>query len=222
MARPLLLLLLLLTGCQLAQQIQQDPRTHDERLYALLQELDAVRSGVGRELGGRERAIRSQLDRLYYEDPRHVDTAWVMGVLEYEDQNQERATWYLDNVLQLEPSHARAAELRGRIALNEGNVDYAMKVISRAIALSPDDPGLHEVKALAHYLEQRWNEAAVSLREAERLGSPAWRAAFNRGLIAEARGNATEAMALYRTAIDERGGRFPRAEQRLIGVGGLR
>lgn len=223
MARPFLpLLLFLAAGCQLTQELQQDPRTHDERLRELVNELESVRAGEGDNLGRRERVIRSELNRLYYEDPTHVDTAWVLGVLAADDRDPDRATFYLDTALAREPSHARAAEARVRIALELGNLEYANRVLETSMALSPDDPGLHEAKALALYLEQKWKESSDHLREAERLGAPLARVAFNRGLIAEARGNLSEAMSHYRTAIEESGGVYPRAEQRLIGVGGTR
>lgn len=222
MARLLLPLLLCLSGCQLTQELQQDPRTHDERLRELTEELEAVRVGEGSDLGRRERAVRSELNRLYYEDPSHTDTAWVLGVLAQEDGELDRASWYLDNVLGLDPGHARAAEARARIAFQLGNVEYGNRVLSAALMLRPDDSGLHEARALSFYLVQQWKDASDQLREAERLGAPLSRVAFNRGLIAEARGNLTEAMSHYRTAIEESGGLYPRAEQRLIGVGGTR
>lgn len=219
MSRLLLLLLLLFTSCQLTQDLEQDPRTHDQRLRELINDLEDIRMGRGGELGRREREVREEIDRLYYEDPTHVDTAWILGVLAFEDRDLERATWYLDSALRRYPSHARAAETRIRLALEQGSLGFAQRLVERSIMLAPHDAGLREAQALSLYLAEEWREAGRALDEAERLGSPAWRIAFNRGLVAEGLGSKREAGAAYQNAIELRDGDYPRAADRLRGLG---
>lgn len=218
----ILLPVLLLTSCQFTQELRQDPRPHDERLGELMESLDEIRQGRGEDLGRREREIRASIDQLYYEDPHHVDTAWVLGVLAFEDRDYDRATWYLDSVLRRAPDHARAAEARVRLALEQGNLGFAGRLIEQAVQHSPADAGLREAQALSLSLAEDWRGARQALDDAERLGAPSWRVSFNRGLLAESQGNTADAIANYRDAIELREGDYQRAEDRLIGLGGER
>lgn len=53
------------------------------------------------------------------------------------------------------------------------------------------------------YLSGEFDAARRELTIAERLGAPAWRVAFNRGLIDEAQGRGDQAMDYYRKALEE-------------------
>jgi hypothetical protein len=66
---------------------------------------------------------------------------------------------------------------------------------------------------MSHDLEGARTEIAA----AETLGAPAWRVAFNRGLIAEAGGQADEAQRQYKAAADANPA-FPEARSRLSGM----
>jgi cell division septation protein DedD len=183
-----------------------DPRV---RLEALLSEWEQMRAAGGAcEDSGRHDApqrdcarLRDELQRLQLEFPRHPALFFAGAVLAYESGAIEQAQAQLDVLLARTPGHARAAVLRARIALEEGNVPFARKLLGQSIDLVPDDFALREAFAAVAYADQDWAGSERALRAAERLGAPAWRIAYHYGLIAEARGDLRTADEQYRKAV---------------------
>jgi predicted Zn-dependent protease len=148
--------------------------------------------------------IESELRRLALEFPTHVPTLFANAMLSYEVDDRESAQRYLDRLLTIDPGHVDAAVLRCRIALREGDVPLAKNVLERAIAVSPDQAELHETMAAVDFVAGHFDAAQTELATAENLGTPRWRAAFDRGLVAESLGERDFALSQYAIVLSER------------------
>jgi predicted Zn-dependent protease len=136
------------------------------------------------------------------------------AVLAYDDQQPAEAQQLLDLILVQQRSHPDAAVLRARIAVEEGNVPFARRLLEQQIKLVPDHSGLHETFAATLYLDGRMDEARGELTMAGALGAPRWRIAYHLGLIEEAEGRTDEASRFYAEAVQGNPGWVP-AESRL-------
>jgi tetratricopeptide (TPR) repeat protein len=123
-------------------------------------------------------------------------------VLAYDAKEPEKAQRYLDSVLAIEPTYPDAAVLRSQIAVEEGNMPFARRLLETQIGYRPDHPGLREALAGVCYLERDLEGARASLAAAEALHAPAWRVAFHRGLLAEFAGDGNEAQRQYQLCTD--------------------
>jgi len=160
---------------------------------------------------------REEIDDLAARCPRHSPTLFASAVLAYAAGDREGAARGLDAALASEPSHVGASVLRSRIAIEEGNLPLARRLVERANHLRPAEAPLREAHAATLYLSGRLADASAALDAAERLGAPAWRIAFNRGLVAEASGSVADAEAQYRKSLEARPS-FDAARQRLVGL----
>ncbi len=136
--------------------------------------------------------------------PAHAPTLVANASLAYEGRRLAVAQQYLDQALALPRPMPEAAALRARIALEEGNVPFARRLLERQLALTPGEATLHEAYAAVFYLS---GQAALARREldaATALGSPRWRIAYNLGLIEEGAGHVEEARRLYAEALQAR------------------
>ena len=77
--------------------------------------------------------------------------------------------------------------------------------------------GLREAYSGVLYMSRDLDGARDAITAAEKLGAPAWRVAYNRGLIAEAAGQPEEAQRQYKAAVDGNP-EFPEARARLSGM----
>jgi tetratricopeptide (TPR) repeat protein len=76
----------------------------------------------------------------------------------------------------------------------------AKRLLEEQVHLTPDHAGLRESYSAVLFLEGDLSGANKELDAAERLGAPAWRVAFNRGLIAEKAGDGRKALQQYEVA----------------------
>jgi len=148
--------------------------------------------------------VRQGIELLGLACPAHVPTMEANAVVAFEAGRPLVAQQLLDLVLAQPGSHASAAVLRARIALDDGNLPYASQLVSDQIKLSPAYADLHEVAGSVAYFERKFEVAEASLRRAERLGAPSWRVAYHLGLIREAQERRDEAIALYTKALEGR------------------
>lgn len=220
-----LILALLVAGCAAPNgprvMTDEDP---DVRLAELLERWDALR-----EIGAACSAhpdrgpvadcaqLQNAVERLTLEFPRHAPSLLASAVLSAEAGELQKAQSYLDALFAVSPSHPEAAVLRSRIAIAEGNLRYARRLLSEQVQLAPAHAGLREAQAGVSYLERRWPEAERALAVAEQLGAPAWRVAYHRGLVAEARGAWGEAEEQYQRALIGNPA-FTAARARLAGI----
>lgn len=149
---------------------------------------------------------RNAVERLAVEFPNHAPTLFAAASLAYDNGEKERAAGFLDELLARHAVHPEAAVLRSRIAIQEGNLPGAKRTLEQQIQFTPDHYGLREALSATQFLDGRLRESLTQLEIAERLGAPAWRVAFNRGLIAEAAGNSRGAIEQYEIALAERPG----------------
>ncbi|MGE0191115.1 MAG: tetratricopeptide repeat protein [Planctomycetota bacterium] len=144
--------------------------------------------------------LRKQAEEMSFLYPSHIPARFMAGLLAYEFDDPARASQHFDHVLHIAGSHPDAAVIRSRIALDDGNSAYALHMLEEQIQLRPDHAGLREAQAAAWFLAGDTAQARTSLDAAERLGSPGWRIAYNRGLLAEEDGDAGSAIEQYRLA----------------------
>jgi len=161
--------------------------------------------------------LRAEIDRLAQLCPQSQPALLANAALAYDERQVFKAQQLLDQLLSAPGPNPKAAALRTRIAMEEGNLPYALRFSEQHMRLSPDDAGLREVHASALFLTGRYKEALRDLAVAERLGAPGWRIAYHRGLIAEASRNLDEAIASYQEAARLRPGWSP-PESRLKGL----
>src|SRR5262249_28113293 len=81
--------------------------------------------------------LRAEIERLAVVCPTHVPTLMANAVIAYDDHRTVVSQQYLDQILSEAPSHPDAAALRARIAMEEGNVPFARRLMEQQIALSP-------------------------------------------------------------------------------------
>jgi tetratricopeptide (TPR) repeat protein len=177
----------------------------DERLDDLMDAWSDARKGdcdqnKGHVIIDCER-VRNDLERLAFEFPAHVPTLMANAAVAYESRDRVKAGRYLDSLLDVQQVHAEAAMLRSRIAIEEGNLPAARRLLEEQVRCAPDHAGLREAHAAALYMSGQYVDANAALAVAERLGAPGWRIAFHRGLVAEAAGDAREAERHYQDAL---------------------
>ena len=196
----------------LAHQLCGDP---DARLAAVLQPLESLRvSGCTEVTSAECSRLQREVERLVVICPGHVPTLLVNAVLAYDDHRPAESQQYLDEILSQPRTSPDAAALRARIAIEEGNLPFARRLLEQQIKLVPDNSSLRETHAAALYLDGRMPQAVEELTMAAALGAPAWRVAYHRGLIEEAAGRLAEAGRYYAEALQGNPGWAP-AESRL-------
>jgi predicted Zn-dependent protease len=213
-------------GCEaLAPHARNESGDPDERLRIELDMLERARArGPNNDVLIEQQQvivdsgdISNNILRLSLEFPYHVPTLLANAMLSYEQRESTTAEAFLDRVLRIEPMNADAGELRGRMALEEGNVPFALKTLKRHVDGTPDVSTLRETYAAALLYAGDFAEAEVQLDAAERLGSPLWRVRYHRGLVAERRGDAQAARASYESALADDPD-FAAARSRLAGL----
>lgn len=177
----------------------------DKRLAELIDDYDRSKAGETQDNGDIlldcDRA-RLEMERLALEYPGHVPTLMACAVTAYDARETDKAQRYLDTLFHVQPVHADAAVLRYRIAVEEGNLPYARRLLETQIQYTPDHAGLREAHSAVLYMSHDLEGASAEITAAEKLGAPAWRVAFNRGLIAEAGGKTDEARKQYKAAFE--------------------
>lgn len=151
-------------------------------------------------------ALRREVERVIHACPTYVPGLMALAILAYEDRQFALAQQYLDALFSLEKTHGPAAVLRGRIALEEGNIPFALRFLSEQVILLPEDAELREVYAGALFFADKLAEARQQLTIASHLGAPMWRIAYHRGLFEELSGNWRQALEHYEEALRERPG----------------
>jgi predicted Zn-dependent protease len=158
--------------------------------------------------------MQREIERLAVVCPGHAPTLMANAVIAYDDRRPAEAQQMLDVVLSQPRAYPDAAVLRARIAIEEGNIPFARRLLTQQIRLVPDHAGLHETHAAALYLEGNLQESRTELTMASALGAPRWRVAYHLGLIEETSGRSDEATRLYQEAVTGNPGWEP-AESRL-------
>ena len=146
--------------------------------------------------------------------PANQQILMANAVIAYDERRAEESQQYLDQILAVPGPHADAAALRGTIAIEAGNLPYALKMLDQQIILAPAHAGLRETRAAVLFVSNEFDAARAELVLAEKLGAPRWRIAYHLGLIEEATGRRDEATRLYTESLAGNPG-FAPADARL-------
>lgn len=212
-------IVLLTTGCTSFSFGHRDSNCNpDERLAALREQYEHGKAGHHEQgiLVDCDR-VRLELERLSLEFPNHVPTLLTNAALAYDAGETVKAQRYLDTLFSKQPVHPEAAVLRAHIAMDGSNIPYARRLLESQIQYTPDHPLLREAHSGALYMARDFEGASSEILMAERLGAPAGRVAYHRGLIAEATGKTEEARKQYQAAADA-DPKDARARSRLSGM----
>lgn len=204
----LLVALVFLAACQSTPK--PNPVSARVRLEPLIEAWDeAQREGGGcEERSATEtphvdcQRVSIAIARLAIEFPRDPDVLLAHAVVEFGHGRTRVALHTLDVLRSIEPIHPEAAVLRARIAIDEGNLRFADRLLAEQLELTPDHAGLYEVLAAVQYLKGEFVEAERSLGIAGRLGAPNWRVDYHLGLVAEAQSDAEGAARAYARCLD--------------------
>lgn len=161
--------------------------------------------------------LRFAVERLATRHPGHVRSQVAAGALVFAAGEPQRAQGYVDRALSLATANVEARCLRVRIAVADGSLDLARKLVDDGLELRPDAAALYESLAWLEQLEGHMDAALRALDAATALEAPEWRVTFHRGLIEELRGNYDAAEKHYRAAIDANE-QCTEARQRLAGL----
>lgn len=164
----------------------------------------------------RER-LRYEVERLATRHPNHVPSQVAAAAIALDGGDRMRAQAYADRALALAPADVEARTLRVRIAVADGATELARRLVDDGLRARPDAAALYESSAWLHQIDGEAEAALVALTLAERLGAPAWRVAFHRGLVEEQRGDDAAAERHYRAALDADAG-CEAAAHRLAGL----
>lgn len=200
-----------LVGCSLFDpDYVEDP---DVTLAGLLDPLDG---GAPVDAITRER-IRNGISRLATRFPSHLPSQLAAAALDIEAGESDRARGFVDRALALDPPNVEARVLRVQIAVADGSLGLARKLVEDGLALRPDASPLYESSAWVHQVAGEPDDALTALDTAERAGAPAWRVHFHRGLVEETRESYEAAARHYRAALDDNDA-CTAAQQRLLGL----
>ena len=208
------------TACASNPVLRQQCYSPDAQLARLLKPYEELRAkdctlNGSVERGGSEcERLEGEIVRLGVVCPAHAPTLMANAVIAYDEQRPAESQQMLDVILAQPRGYPDAAVLRARIAIEEGNVQFAERLLAQQIKLVPDHSGLHETYAASLYLDGKMAEARGELTMAGVLGAPRWRIAYHLGLIEEALGLGAEAGKLYAEALQGNPGWAP-ADSRL-------
>jgi tetratricopeptide (TPR) repeat protein len=195
------------TGCAThSPLVYQQCYNADVQLGHELRELEEHRAkgcteGLSRGGGSECDRLELEIARLAVVCPGHAPTLMANAVIAYDEHRPQDSQQYLDQILSQPRPYPDAAVLRAQIALEEGNVPFARRLVDQQIMLVPDHAGLHEVRAAIFFVDRQLEEARVELAKAGALGAPRWRVAYHLGMIEELSGHPDDAARLYMEAL---------------------
>ena len=209
-----------ISGCATRSPLlRQQCYDADAQLARVMQPLEALRAkgcstGISRAGGSECDRLEAEVALLAVVCPGHAPTLMANAVIAYDEHRPQEAQQYLDQILSQVRPYPDAAVLRAQIALEEGNVPFARRLVEQEIKLVPDHAGLREVHAATLFLDRRLDEARAELTRAGALGAPRWRVAYHLGVIEELSGRFDEAARLYMEALQGNPG-YAAADSRL-------
>lgn len=168
--------------------------------WQMLQELRAEAGTCGGEKAGVCDSLRLRIEAIEQTCPQLPEAQLASAILAFERRQLPKAQAILDAMLAAAPGDADASLLRARIALDEGNLPFALRFLARQVQAAGNHAGLRETYASALYLNGDLEGARAQLQYARKLGAPEWRVAYDLGLIAEAAKDWVSARAQYREA----------------------
>ncbi len=169
-----------------------------------LTDLRQMPGACGKDNGLTCDALRARIERLSVDCPGNNRVVMANALLAFDAHSFVRAQQLLDELFALGDINPEAGVLRARIAMEQGNMPFALRFLEQQIRQNGDHAGLRETYSSALYLTSRWEEAKQQMGIAQRLGSPVWRISYGLGLIEEAQGNYEQAQLRYKEALRAR------------------
>jgi len=216
----LLLLVLALGACSSMEDFRK-PQPDAEPVKLLEAKLGEIRSaspdfdnlGLWEDSYEIPDHLRADVRQLALSFPRNPKVLFVNALLAYQAGEKEQAQEFLDSLFHFQAAFAPAAVLRARIALDDGNLSMADRVLDHQIKLLPGEAELREVYAGILFLEGHFDSAQENLTVAVNLGAPFWRVSYLRGLLSEHQGERDNATRYYQKSLDSRPGFHPAASR---------
>lgn len=217
---------LLMAGCA-TRQMKVGPNSCANALSDLrtawghLQIARSEPNGCADVNAGRCEQYRDRIEYIGQNCPASQEALLASAILAYDERNLPKSQAYLDNLLSSHRADPEAAALRGMIAIEEGNIPFALRFLGEQIQVTGDHARLREVYAAALYLSGDYTEAALQLDRASKFGAPPWRVDYGLGLIAEAMRDLPEARKHYEAALAARPGwALPNGRLQVLGASG--
>jgi uncharacterized protein (TIGR03032 family) len=113
----------------------------------------------------------------------------------------EEATAQCQQVLQDYPDTAKAWDLLGLIALQQGNLTTALSYLERSIALDPQQASFHDHAGVVHCSLGNFEQGVSCYQQALSLNPHAGHIRYNLGLALQMLGRSDEALQTYRQLV---------------------
>lgn len=168
--------------------------------WRMLQDLRAAEPPCAGDKAGVCDALRLRIEAIEQTCPQLPEAQLASAILAFERRQLQKAQAILDAMLAASPGDADASLLRARIAIDEGNLPFALRFLARQVQAAGNHAGLRETYASVLYLNGDLEGARAQLAYARKLGAPEWRVAYDLGLIAEAAKDWKAAREQYRQA----------------------
>jgi predicted O-linked N-acetylglucosamine transferase (SPINDLY family) len=152
-----------------------------------------------------QRGQRAEARRLYEavlaEQPNHFEALHLLGILDLEEREPERALAWLDRSIVLRPDRPQARSDRGNALFHLGRLQEALASYDTAIALAPASVDAHYNRGSVLSAMGRREEAVASYDRLITLRPDHVEAHSNRGVVLFDLGRFDEAVASYDKAI---------------------
>lgn len=146
-------------------------------------------------------ALTAELAALHLRYPSHKRIMLATAVMYYEVSKIQDSQVLLDKLLGQNRPAPEAAILRSQIAMSQGSVKTARKLLLKQLDMVPDHANLYEALSATYYLEGRYKKAQDVLYNANKLGAASWRISYHLGLINEGQKRYNQACHYYRQAL---------------------
>ena len=146
-------------------------------------------------------SLSLELATLHLRYPSHRRIMLATAVMYFEVSKMQDSQVLLDKLLGQNRPAPEAALLRAQIAMSQGSVKTARKILLKQLDMVPDHANLYEALSATYYLEGRYKKAESVLHNADKLGSASWRTNYHLGLINEGQNQFSQACHYYRQTL---------------------
>ncbi len=130
-----------------------------------------------------------------------IQSALDAGIRCHDAGDLKQAEQYYRQVLAADPRHAKATYLMGLLAMQVGNYELALRILSAAIRLDGAQPTFHSKLGDAYRGLDQLPEAVACYRQSLRMNARNPEAHNNLGTVLQAQGDLPAAQECYRTAM---------------------
>ncbi len=111
-----------------------------------------------------------QFQRILKLNPDNVSANYLLGSIYLEQEDREQAKAYFKKVLTVEPDHDQALNSLAYMYAEDGvNLDEALKMVRKAIAIDPTSGAYYDSLGWVLYKKEMNGEALMALQKAETL-----------------------------------------------------